>query len=262
MSLLPVTELFRLGGKTALVTGGSRGLGEEIAHGLAEAGASVYIVARRERWLLPALDQLRAAGARCDGSVCDVTDAAAVRETTARAAEALGPIDILVNNAGITWGAPAEEMPLDKWKAVLDTNLTGAFLFSQACAQGMIARRQGRIVNIASIAGMRGSLPRGIHCASYVAAKGGLIALTRELAAKWAQYNIRVNAIAPGFFPTRMTESVLPGLIEDVRQNVPLGRPGRDGELKGVAVFLSSDASSYITGQVLAVDGGSTAVAI
>jgi gluconate 5-dehydrogenase len=126
----------------------------------------------------------------------------------------------------------------------------------------MIARKYGRIINVASIAGMRGSLPRGIHCSGYVAAKAGIIGLTRELACKWAQYGIRVNAIAPGFFPTRMTEGVLPHLIEDLKQNVPMGRPGRDGEMKGVAVFLASDASNYVTGQTLAVDGGSTSVTV
>ena len=257
-----VADLFRLNGRTALVTGGSRGLGEEIAQGLAEAGANVYIVARREKWLLPAIESLRATGAKCDGSVCDVADPAQVKDTVRRAAESLGHVDILVNNAGATWGALAEEMPLDKWQSVIATNLTGAFLFSQECAHGMIARRFGRIVNIASIAGMRGSLPRGIHCSGYVAAKGGLIALTRELACKWAPHNIRVNAIAPGFFPTRMTEGVLPNLIEDLKQNVPLGRPGKDGEIKGVALFLASDASNYVTGQTLAVDGGSTAVTV
>jgi len=257
-----VTQLFRLEGRTALIAGGSRGLGEEIAHGMAEAGANVYIVARREKWLRPAIEALKATGARCGGSVCDVTVPAQVKETVRVAAEMFGPIDILVNNAGSTWGAPAEDMPLDKWQSVIDTNLTGAFLFSQECARGMIARRSGRIVNIASIAGLRGSMPRGIHCAGYVAAKGGLIALTRELACKWAQYNIRVNAIAPGFFPTRMTEGILPGMMDTLKQNVPLGRPGRDGEIKGVAVFLASDASNYVTGQTLAVDGGSTAVTV
>ena len=237
-------------------------MGEEIAQGLAEAGANVYIVARREKWLLPAIESLKAAGAKCAGSVCDVADPAQVKETVRLAAEEFGPLDILVNNAGATWGAPAEEMPLDKWESVIATNLTGTFLFSQECAKGMIARKHGRIINVASIAGMRGSLPRGIHCSGYVAAKAGIIGLTRELACKWAQYGIRVNAIAPGFFPTRMTEGVLPHLIEDLKQNVPMGRPGRDGEMKGVAVFLASDASNYVTGQTLAVDGGSTSVTV
>ena len=196
------------------------------------------------------------------GSFCDFSYQDKVRATVRLAAETFGPVDILVNNAGATWGAPAEEMPLDKWQSVIATSLTGAFLFSQECAHGMIARKHGRIINIASIAGMRGSLPRGIHCSGYVAAKGGLIALTKELACKWAQYGIRVNAIAPGFFPKRLNEGVLAHLSEDLKQNVPMGRPGRDGEIKGVAVFLASDASNYVTGQTLAVDGGSTAVTV
>jgi gluconate 5-dehydrogenase len=153
-------------------------------------------------------------------------------------------------------------MPLDKWRQVLDTNLTGAFLFAQAAGRQMIARRRGVILNIASIAGMRGSMPRGIHAAAYTASKGGLIALTKELAAKWAGYGIRVNAIAPGYFPSRMTERILPGMQEDLARHVPLGRAGRAGELKGVAVFLCSDAAGYVTGQTLAVDGGATAVGL
>jgi gluconate 5-dehydrogenase len=190
--------------------------------------------------------------------LCDVTDAGQVEAVV----EQFGPIDILVNNAGVSWGQPAEQMPLDKWRQVLDTNLTGAFLFAQAAGRQMMARRQGVILNIASIAGMRGSMPRGIHAAAYTASKGGLIALTKELAAKWAGYGIRVNAIAPGYFPSRMTERILPGMQEDLARHVPLGRAGRAGELKGVAVFLCSDAAGYVTGQTLAVDGGATAVGL
>lgn len=255
-----VSKLFRLDGRSALITGGSRGLGEEIAEGLAEAGASVYLVARRDKWLNPAIESLRAAGAKCSGSVCDISDPIQVKAAVQKAAEAVGPIDILVNNAGVSWGAPAEEMPLEKWKSVIDTNLTGAFLMSQECSKGMMARRSGKIINVASILGLRATLPRGVHGAGYVASKGGLIALTRELAAKWAHHGIRVNAIAPGFFATRMTESILPELEAGVRANVPLARIGKSGEIKGVAVFLASEASNYITGQTLAVDGGATAV--
>jgi NAD(P)-dependent dehydrogenase (short-subunit alcohol dehydrogenase family) len=257
-----LASLFDLKGKVALVTGGSRGLGEEMAEGLGEAGASVFLVARREKWLAPTIDSLRAKGLTADGIPCDVTNSEDVARAVSHALEKLGSIDILVNNAGASWGAPAEDMPLDKWQMVLDTNLTGAFLFSQYCGRHMIARRYGRIINIASIAGLRGSLPRGIHVSGYVAAKGGLIALTRELAAKWAQYNIRVNAIAPGFFPTRMTEAVIPMLENDIRDNTPMARPGNPGELKGVAVFLAADASGYITGQTLSVDGGASVGAI
>jgi gluconate 5-dehydrogenase len=175
--------------------------------------------------------------------------------------QAFGKIDVLVNNAGATWTAPAEDMPLEKWRMVLDTNLTGAFLFSQAVARSMIARRTGRIINISSIAGLKGVLPSGIHYAGYVASKGGLIALTRELAGKWAQYDIRVNAIAPGFFPSDMTEDLIAEKGEAAMAgSIPMKRIGRRGELKGVAVFLAAAASSYITGQTIVVDGGRTAV--
>jgi gluconate 5-dehydrogenase len=170
-------------------------------------------------------------------------------------------VDILVNNAGVSWAAPAEEMPLEKWRAVLEVNLTGAFLFCQAVGREMIRQRYGRILNVASIAGLRAMMPRGLHYAGYVASKGGLIALTRELAAKWAQFNIRVNALAPGFFPTRLTEKILPRLEAFFDASVPLGRPGRPGEIKGAAVFLVSAASDYITGQTLRIDGGSSIVA-
>jgi len=216
------------------------------------------LVARRDQWLAPAVEALRSRSFRCQGALCDVADAGAVESAVRRTLEAYGRIDILVNNAGVTWGAPAEEMPLEKWRAVLDIDLTGAFLFSQAVGREMIPRRAGRILNVASIAGLR-AMPPEVHSAGYVAAKGGLIALTRELAAKWARYGIRVNAIAPGFFPSRMTEKVLERHQSRLEAGIPMGRVGRTGELKGVAVFLASEASSYITGQTIAVDGGVTA---
>jgi gluconate 5-dehydrogenase len=183
-----------------------------------------------------------------------------VQTAVKKTLDTYGQIDILVNNAGVTWGAPAEEMPLDKWRMVIDIDLTGAFLCCQAAGREMIRRRSGRIINVASIAGLKGSLPHAQHTSAYVAAKGGLIALTRELAAKWAPYNIRVNAIAPGFFPSRMTEKVLERAQQDIEARVPMGRVGRAGELKGVAVFLAADASNYITGQTIVVDGGATIV--
>ena len=249
--------LFELTGRVALITGGSRGLGEEIAAGFGEAGASLMLVARREQWLAPAVDALRARGFRSEGILCDVSDKASVEAAVGRAIEIYGRIDILVNNAGITWGAPAEDMPLEKWRAVLDVNLTGTFLFCQAAGREMIARGGGSIINVASIAGLR-AMPGEVPSAGYVAAKGGMIALTRELAAKWARHGIRVNAIAPGFFPSRMTEKVLEQHQARLEERIPMGRIGRAGELKGVAVFLASDASSYITGQTIAVDGGVT----
>ena len=251
-------KLFDLSGQVALITGGSRGLGEEIATGLGEAGASLMLLARREPGLMKRSSVCADRAFACEGTVCDASDAAAVRGAVEKTVERFGRIDILVNNAGISWGAPAEEMPLEKWRAVLDVNLTGAFLFAQAVAAQMMARRSGCILNVASIAGMR-AMPAGLSAAGYVASKGGLIALTRELAAKWGQYGIRVNAIAPGFFPSRMTEKVLERMQSGIEQAIPLGRIGRPGELKGAAVFLVSEAASYITGQTLAIDGGTTA---
>jgi NAD(P)-dependent dehydrogenase (short-subunit alcohol dehydrogenase family) len=251
-------KLFDLRGQVALITGGSRGLGEEIATGLGEAGSSLMLLARREPGLMETVERLRGQGFACEWMVCDASDDGAVRNAVEQTLERFGRIDTLVNNAGISWGAPAEEMPVEKWRAVLDVNLTGAFLFAQAVAPHMIARRSGCILNVASIAGMR-AMPAGLSAAGYVASKGGLIALTRELAARWGQYGIRVNAIAPGFFPSRMTEKVLERMQSGIEQSIPLGRIGRPGELKGAAVFLVSEAASYITGQTLVIDGGTMA---
>jgi len=251
-------DLFDLSGKVALVTGGSRGLGQEMAEGLAEAGASLMLLARREQWLTPTVDEFRARGFKCEGMLCDVSKPADVQETVEKTIRTYGQIDILVNNAGITWGAPAEEMPIDKWNVVLEVNLTGAFLFSQRAGREMLKRKAGSIINVASVAGLSGSTESGQHIVGYVAAKGGMIAMTRELAAKWARRGVRVNAIAPGFFPSRMTERVLEAAQEQIEASVPMGRVGREGELKGVAVFLASGASSYITGHTVVVDGGGT----
>jgi len=194
----PVQQLFDLSGQTALITGGSRGLGREIAEGLAEAGAALMLLARREQWLTPTLDEFRGRGFRCQGMVCDAAVPEQIEAAVARTLEIYGKIDILVNNAGVSWGAPAETMALDKWRMVIDVNLTGAFLFCQAVGREMIRAGGGRIVNISSINALTGGLIMpDVPNASYVASKGGLTALTRELAAKWARHGIRVNAIAP-----------------------------------------------------------------
>jgi NAD(P)-dependent dehydrogenase (short-subunit alcohol dehydrogenase family) len=254
-----IQQLFSLAGRTAIVTGGSRGLGLEIAEGLAEAGASLMLCARREEWLTPSVAALRDRGFRVEGSVCDVSDPQQVRAVVSATMETLGGIDILVNNAGISWGELPETMPLDQWKRVLDTNLTGAFLFAQAAGAEMLKRKSGAIINIASVAGLRSSVA-GPHYAGYAASKAGLMGLTRELAASWGPHGIRVNAIAPGFFHSRLADKVI-GLVEpSIKARNPIPRVGAAGELKGVAVFLASPASSYITGQVIAVDGGGTIV--
>ncbi len=255
-----VRNLFDLSGKVALVTGGSRGLGREMAEGLAEAGASLMLVARREPWLTNTVTEMRAAGLACEGMACDVADPAQVDAAVRRTLEVYGGLHILVNNAGVAWGAPAEEMPLDKWQMVLDINLTGAFLFAQRAGRIMLARGDGAIINVASVAGLVGTEPASPSTIGYTASKGGLISMTRELAARWGPRGIRVNAIAPGYFPSRMTEKVLPLVEKAYCEHTPLGRIGQPGELKGVVVFLASAASAYITGQTIVVDGGATIV--
>lgn len=253
-----IRELFDLTGKVALITGGSRGLGREIAEGLAEAGATVIMTARREQWLGPAQQEMRAAGLSVTAQTCDVTDQAAVETLLAAVVAEHGAIDIVVNNAGISWGAAAEEMAVGDFRKVVDTNATGTFLVSQAAARRMIPRGRGVIVNTASIAGINGSPPDVLRALGYSASKGAVIAMTRQLATEWAGHGIRVNAIAPGFFPSRMTEAVIAHGGERMTSDVPLGRLGRAGELKGVVLFLASDAASYITGQTIIVDGGAT----
>ena len=253
----PLSELFTLTGRVAIVTGGSRGLGEEMAEGLAEAGASLMLCARRVEWLAPTLDSFRKRYFNVEGMVCNVSDPQQVQAVVDKTIATYGQIDILVNNAGISWGAEPEDMPIEKWQKVIDINLTGAFLFSQAAGREMLKRRYGRIINIASIAGLQGSV-HGSHYAGYAASKAGLMGLTRELAASWARQGIRVNAIAPGFFHSRLADPAIEKALPQIEATSPLPRVGDAGELKGVAVFLASDASNYITGQTIVVDGGRT----
>jgi len=257
---MSVRDLFELSGQVALVTGGSRGLGLDMATGLGEAGASVVITARREQWLTTAEAELRAKGITCAAVVCDVSDPAQVDAAVKTAVARFGRLDVLVNNAGISWGEPIDTMSVDRWRQVFETNATGCFLMSQAAGREMLrAGRGGSIVNIASVAGLAGMTADVLDAVGYSASKGAIIALTRDLAVKWARNGVRVNAIAPGFFDTRLSHSLLERTQANVERITPMGRIGRPGELSGVAVFLASAAASYITGQVLAVDGGMTA---
>ena len=252
-----VQELFSLTGRVAIVTGGSRGLGEEMAAGLAEAGAALTICARREQWLTPTLERFAERGFHVEGLVADVANPADVQAVVDKTMAAYGRVDILVNNAGITWGARPEEMPLGKWQKVIDVNLTGAFLFAQAAGREMLKREYGRIINIASIAGLHAAV-HGPHYAPYAASKAGLMGLTRELAASWGRHNIRVNAIAPGFFHSRLADPAIALVEPGIKASSPIPRVGAEDELKGVCVFLASDASNYVTGQTIVVDGGRT----
>jgi NAD(P)-dependent dehydrogenase (short-subunit alcohol dehydrogenase family) len=254
-----VQDLFDLSGRAAIVTGGSRGLGLEMAEGLAEAGASLMLCARREQWLTPALESFRKRGIKVEGTICDVADQQQVQHVVDETLRAFGKIDILINNAGISWGERPEKMPFDQWKRVLDVNLTGAFLFAQAAGREMLKAKYGRVINVASIAGMRSSVS-GPHYAAYTASKAGLMGLTRELAAAWGRDGIRVNAIAPGFFHSRLADAAIEHFEPSIKERNPIPRVGDAGELKGVAVFLASDASNYITGQTIVVDGGGSIV--
>lgn len=253
-----MTSLFDLAGRTALVTGGSRGLGLEIAAALGEAGAKVAITARRPQWLDPAEDALRAKGIETMAMVCDVADASQAGATVAALTERFGTVDVLVNNAGVSWAASAESMTADKWQEVMATNATGCFVMSQAAGREMIRAGGGTIINVASVMGLMGAAPEMLDAVGYSASKGAVLAFTRDLAVKWARHGIRVNAIAPGFFETRMSARVVEHAHHQIERLTPLGRIGAPGELGGVVVFLASAASSYITGQVLPVDGGMT----
>ena len=252
-----IRELFDLTGKTAIVTGGSRGIGVEMAEGLAEAGAGLMLCARREEWLAETVEEFRARGFQVEGKVCDVSKPEDVQAVVDETVRAFGKVDVLINNAGISWGAMPEDMPLEKWQKVLDVNLTGCFLMAQAAGREMLKNNRGSIINIASISGLTSSA-NGPFYAGYVASKAGLIGLTRELAASWGRKGIRVNAIAPGFFHSRLADAVIDIYERSIQENNVIPRVGSEGELKGVTVFLASDASSYITGQTIAVDGGMT----
>jgi gluconate 5-dehydrogenase len=252
-----LNELFSLSGRAAIVTGGSRGLGQEMAEGLAEAGAALMLCARRDEWLTPTLKQMRARGFTVDGLIADVSNPADVQAVVDKTIATYGKVDILVNNAGVTWAAEPEELPLDKWQKVVDVNLTGAFMFAQAAGRDMLKRQWGRIINVASIAGLHASV-NGPHYAPYAATKAALMGLTRELAATWGRKGIRVNAIAPGFFHSRLADGAIAITEPAIKATSPIPRVGEAGELKGVAVFLAADASNYITGQTIIVDGGRT----
>ena len=228
-----------------------------MAEGLAEAGASLMLCARRDEWLTPTVAEMRGRGHTVEGAICDVSKPADVQAIVDKTIASFGKVDILVNNAGVTWAAEPEDMPLEKWQKVVDVNLTGAFLFSQAAGRDMLRRQWGRIINIASIAGMHSSV-QGPHYAAYAATKAGLIGFTRELAVSWARKGIRVNAIAPGYFHSRLADGAIALNEASIKASSPIPRVGDAGELKGVAVFLAADASNYITGQTIVVDGGRT----
>jgi NAD(P)-dependent dehydrogenase (short-subunit alcohol dehydrogenase family) len=253
-----VKQLFDLTGRVAIVSGGSMGLGRQMAEGLAEMGANLVLCARKQERCEEAAEALRSRGVQALALGCDVKDRAAIQGVVDATLAKFGRVDILVNNAGVSWGASVEEMTLEQWDKVLSTNLTGTFLFCQAAGKAMVAQGSGKVINIASVAGLGGASTE-LQAIGYHASKGGVIAFTKDLACKWAPHNIQVNAIAPGWFPTHMSGWVIEHRKDSLLAKIPLGRFGGDHDLKGAAVFLASDASAYVTGHVLVVDGGQTA---
>ncbi|MGZ5180979.1 MAG: SDR family oxidoreductase [Ramlibacter sp.] len=252
-----IQQLFDLKGRTALVTGGSRGLGLQMAHALGEAGARIMLTSRKADDLEEATADLQAAGIDARWIAADASQEADIRRVADETLQRMGDVHILVNNAGAAWGAPAEDHPVEAWDKLMNLNVRGYFILSQHLAKVcMIRNRYGRIINIASIAGLGGNPPE-MQTLAYNTSKGAVINFTRALGAEWGKYNITVNAICPGFFPSRMTKGTLERLGEDrLAAHAPLRRLGDDEDLKGTAVLFASDAGKHITGQWLAVDGG------
>jgi len=257
-----VQQLFDLKGRVALVTGGSRGLGLQMARALGEAGARLMLSARKADELKRAVAELQDAGIDARWIAADAAREADIHRLADETLERMGDVDILVNNAGATWGAPAEDYPLEAWDKVMNLNVRGYFLLSQRLGKAsMIACGRGRIINVASIAGLGGNSPAAMQTIAYNTSKGAVINFTRALASEWGRYGVTVNAICPGFFPSKMTRGTLERLGEDaVAAHVPLLRLGDDEDLKGITLLYASDAGKHITGQWLAVDGGQSAV--
>lgn len=253
-------EMFTLKGKVALITGGARGLGYQIAETYAEAGANVIVCSRDGEACEKAAVQLaNDYHVTTLGVRCDVTDEQEVEHVVRQVVEQFGTIDILVNNSGASWAAPIEQTPLQGWQKVMDVNVTGAFLMCRAVGHVMLQNKSGKVINIASIAGFGGT-PPFMQTLSYNTSKGALMTFTKDLAVKWGASGICVNALAPGFFPTKMSKVLIEHGGDEIRKSTPLGRLGSDSDLKGPALFLASEASDYVTGVILPVDGGASAL--
>ena len=254
---MSVKQLMDLSGRVAIVTGGSRGLGLQMAEALGEMGAKVALTARKEDELNAAVAHLASLGIEASGWACDIGKPELIAPVVDRIFAKYGRIDVLVNNAGTSWGAPAEDHPLKGWNKVLDVNMTGAFVMSQEVARkAMIPAKYGRIIVTASVAGLLGNDSRIFHTVAYNASKHGVIGLTRQLASEWGKYGVTANAICPGVFPTRMANGLIEASGDQVIAATPNGRLGNDEDLKGLTVLLASNAGSHINGQAIAVDGG------
>ena len=258
---MALKELFDLSGQTALITGGSRGLGLQIAEALGEYGATVVLTARKQHELDEAQAHLRTLGITAHVYAGDLGAPETIDPTVERIVQEVGPVDILVNNAGATWGAPTAEHPLDAWMKVMNVNVNGLFVITQSVLRrSMLPRGKGRVLNIASVAGLQGNDPRMAATLAYNTSKGAVVNFTRALAAEMADKGITVNAICPGYFPTKMTKGTLAYGEQAILEHTPMRRLGTDADLGGLALLLCSGASAYITGQNIAVDGGITSV--
>ena len=254
-----VKDLFDLGGRVSVVTGGATGLGLQMATGLAESGSNIVVCSRKLERCEAAAHELEKLGVRALGVACDVTKPDQVEVMRDATLKKFGRVDVLVNNAGRAWIAPPEDTPLERWQQVFDLNITAPFLCAQALGREMIKRKRGKIINIASVAGLVGRNPKNYNSVAYNASKGALVNFTRDLAVKWAQHNIQINAICPGFFVTSLNRELYEKNKENINRDIPLGRTGGPDDLKGIAVLLASDASNFMTGAIIPVDGGAFA---
>ena len=254
-----VKELFNLEGRVSVVTGGATGLGLQMATALAEAGSNVVVCSRKLENCEQAAAGIEKLGVKALGLAADVTEPAQVEAVKDATLKKFGRVDVLINNAGKAWVAPAEELPLERWEQIMDLNVAAPFLCSQVFGREMIKAKRGKIINIASIAGLQGRNPKAYDSIVYSTSKGALVNFTRDLAVKWAQHNIQVNCICPGFFVTPINRKLFERNPEPILREIPLGRTGGDSDLKGIAVLLASDASNFMTGAIIPVDGGTIA---
>jgi len=251
-----MNSLFNLTGKTAIVTGGSRGLGEQMANALGEAGANIVICSRNIEQCIHAAEKMKKKGINVLAIACDVANKKEIDHVIDQTIATFGTIDILVNNSGTSWMAPFFDYPEEKWEKVMNVNVKGTFLFSQAVSKKMAEQKSGKIINISSITGLQGTHPYVLDAIAYSTSKGALINLTKELAVKLAPHNIQVNAIAPGFFPTKITSKAFEAHKKQLLAKIPAQRLGTLEDLNGIVLFLSGEASNYVTGQTIAIDGG------
>ncbi len=254
-----IKELMNLDGRVSVITGGATGIGLQMAKGLAEAGSNIVICSRRLDVCEAAVAEIKKIGVQALALGCDVTKVDQVEAMKDAVLKKFGRVDVLINNAGRAWVAPPEDTPPERWQQVFDLNITAPFLCAQAIGREFIRQKRGKIINIASIAGLVGRNPEAYNSIAYGASKGALVNFTRDLAVKWAQHNIQVNAICPGFFVTPINQKLFEKNKDNIEREIPLRRTGGPDDLKGIAVLLASDASNFMTGAIIPVDGGAVA---